>query len=96
MPTNNEIRAIANNSTYPSTSSRTKTITIQTIDASNIIDLANNLRGEDALEDLSILLSDPDDEQLKAITLESILRFYGNARVLTRVINDCIRIGWSW
>ena len=71
---------------------QTKTVTISLFDAATIKDIANSLKGEDALEDLSIMLHDPEDEQLRGIALESVLKFYANARTLTRVINDHIKI----
>lgn len=65
----------------------TKTITIPAIIAANIVDMANDLRGETALEDYGIMISDPSDEQLRGISHESLLRFYVNAKTLTRYIN---------
>lgn len=71
---------------------QTKTITLSLFDAANIKGMANSLCGEDALEDLSVMLHDAEDEQLRGMAVESILKFYANARTLTRVINDCIKI----
>lgn len=91
MPKYNEIGAIANNSNYQSTSNRTKAISLSLFDASNIIDLANDLHGEEAIEDVSLMLSDINDEQMRGIALESILKFYANARILTKAINNALK-----
>ena len=91
MPRINEIREVANNSTYKSTSNRTKAISLSVYDASNIVDLANDLHGEEALEDISLMLFDTSDEQMRGIALESILKFYANVRVLTKAINRTIQ-----
>ena len=90
MPKYNEIRANANNSNIPSTSNRTKAISMSVYDASYIVDLANDLHGEEALEDISLMLFDTTDEQMRGIALESILKFYANVRVLTKAINRVI------
>ena len=92
MPKFNEIREVANNSTYKSTSNRTKAISLSVSEASNIIDLANGLKGEEALEDISLMLFDTSDEQMRGMALESVLKFYANARVLTKVINRTLKL----
>lgn len=92
MPNFNEIGAIANNSNYQSTSNRTKAISLSVFDASNIVDLANDLHGEEAIEDVTLLLSDATDEQLRGLALESMLKFYANVRILTKAINKALKI----
>ena len=92
MPNFDEIRKNVNNSNIPSTSNRTKAISLSVSEASNIIDLANDLKGEEALEDISLMLFDTSDEQMRGMALESILKFYANARVLTKVINKTIKL----
>ena len=92
MPRTNEIREVANNSTYESTFNRTKAISLSVYDASNIIDLANDLKAEEALEDISLMLLNTNDEQMKGMALESLLKFYANVRVLTRAIKNSIKI----
>ena len=91
MPKFDEIRANANNSTIPSTSNRTKAISLSVFDASNIVCLANDLHGEEALENVSLLLFDTSDEQMRGIALESILKFYASVRLLTKSINEAIK-----
>lgn len=66
---------------------KTNTITITAYDAANILDLANNLKGEAAMEEYGIMLSDPSDEQLRGLSHEALLRFYANVRTLVRMIN---------
>ena len=92
MPRTNEIREIANNSNYQSTSNRTKAISLSVYDAANIIDLANDLQGEEALEDISLMLFDLEDENMRGMALESILKFYANVRILTKAIHRSIKI----
>ena len=92
MPRTNEIREIANNSNYQSTSNRTKAISLSVYDAANIIDLANDLHGEEALEDISLMLFDLEDENMRGMALESILKFYANVRILTKAIHRSIKI----
>lgn len=92
MPNFNEIGAIANNSNYQSTSNRTKAISLSVLDASNIVDLANDLQGEEALEDLSLMLFDTSDEQMRGMALESILKFYASVRILTKAINRTLKL----
>ena len=92
MPRTNEIREIANNSNYQSTSNRTKAISLSVYDAANIIDLANDLHGEEALEDVSLMLFDLEDENMRGMALESILKFYVNVRILTKAIHRSIKI----
>ena len=92
MPKYNEIREVVNNSTYESTFNRTKAISLSVYDASNIIDLANDLKAEEALEDISLMLLNTNDEQMKGMALESLLKFYANVRVLTRAIKNSIKI----
>lgn len=74
------------------TSHRTKAISLSVFDASNIIDLANDLHGEEALEDVSLMLSDFTDEQMRGIALESLMKFYANVRILTKAINNALKI----
>lgn len=64
-----------------------KTLTIPVLDASNILDLAASLQGEQALEDYGVMLSDPSDEQLRGLSNESMLRFYSNVRTLVHMLN---------
>lgn len=92
MPNFDEIRANANNSNIQSTSNRTKAISLSVLDASNIVDLANDLQGEEALEDLSLMLFDTTDEQMRGMALESILKFYANVRTLTKTINRTLKL----
>ena len=75
-----------------STSNRTKAISLSVLDASNIVDLANDLQGEEALEDLSLMLFDTTDEQMRGMALESILKFYANVRTLTKTINRTLKL----
>lgn len=75
-----------------STSNRTKAIYLSFLDASNIVDLANDLQGEEALEDLSLMLFDTEDEQMRGMALESILKFYANVRTLTKTINRTLKL----
>ena len=75
-----------------STSNRTKAISLSVYDAANIIDLANNLQGEEALEDISLMLFDLEDENMRGMALESILKFYANVRILTKAIHRSIKI----
>lgn len=96
MPKYNEIREVANNSTYQSTSSRTKAISLSVSDANNILNLANDLNGEEALEDVSLMLFDLEDETMRGMALESILKFYANVRLLTKAINRSIKIWFPW
>ena len=91
MPKTNEIREVANNSTYKSTSNRTKAISLSVFDASNIVCLANDLHGEEALENISLMLFDSSDEQMRGLALESILKFYASVRLLTKSINEAIK-----
>jgi hypothetical protein len=92
MPKYNEIGLIANNSNFQSTSDRTKVISLSLFDASHIIELANNLNGEEALENVSLLLIDSSDEQAKGMALESLLKFYANVRLLTKSLNHFIKL----
>lgn len=71
---------------------QTKTITISTYFASTIKDIANNLGGEQALENLAVMLNDTADEHMRGMAVESVLKFYANARILAGIINDCIKI----
>lgn len=66
---------------------QSKTITLSVLDASNILDLASCLQGEQALEDYGVMLSDPSDEQLRGLSNESVLRFYSNVRTLVHMLN---------
>lgn len=75
-----------------STSNRTKAISLSVFDAANIVDLANDLQGEEAIEDVTLLLSDATDEQLRGLALESMLKFYANVRILTKAINKALKI----
>lgn len=75
-----------------STSNRTKAISLSVYDALNIVNLANDLDGEEALEDISLMLFDLSDEQMRGIALESILKFYGNVRILTKTINRALKL----
>lgn len=75
-----------------STSNRTKAISLSVYDALNIVSLANELDGEEALEDISLMLFDLSDEQMRGIALESILKFYGNVRTLTKAINRALKL----
>lgn len=68
------------------------TISLSLFDASNIIELANNLNGEEALENVSLSLIDSSDEQAKGLALESLLKFYANARLLTKSLNHFIKL----
>ena len=70
----------------------TKTITISTFYAATIKDMANNLKGEEALENLAIMLNDTADEHMRGMAVESVLKFYANARVLAGYINDCFNL----
>ena len=92
MPKYNEIREVANNSTYESTFNRTKAISLSALDAANLINLANDLNGEEALEDVSLMLFDLQDETMRGMALESLLKFYANVRLLTKAINKSIKI----
>lgn len=91
MPKYNEIREVANNSTYQSTFNRATTISLSVFDASNIVCLANDLHGEEALENISLMLFDSSDEQMRGLALESILKFYASVRLLTKSINEAIK-----
>ena len=66
------------------------TLSISAYDAENIVDLADCLQGEQALEDYGTMLSDPSDEQLRGLSNESILRFYANVRTLVQLINKTL------
>ena len=96
MPNFDEIREVANNSTYQSTSGRTTAIALSVSDANNILTLANDLNGEEALEDVSLMLFDLNDEAMRGMALESILKFYANVRLLTKAINRIIKIWSPW
>ena len=87
MPKYNEIGLIANNSNHQSTSNHTKVITLSLFDAANILDLANNLQGETAIEEYGLMISDPSDEQLRCLCSDAILKFYSNVRTLVHMIN---------
>ena len=92
MPKTNEIRANVNNSSIQSTSNRTKAISLSVYDALNIVNLANELDGEEALEDISLMLFDLSDEQMRGMALESILKFYASVRILTKAINRTLKL----
>ena len=70
-----------------STSHRTKTISLSALEAANILELASDLKGEQAIEDYGIMLGDPSDEQLRGLSTESIIRFYSNVKSLVRLLN---------
>ena len=69
-----------------------KSVTLSAYDAANILHLTNDLQAEDALEDISCMLLDPSDEQMRGIALESVLKLYASIRTLTRVVNSSIKI----
>lgn len=75
-----------------STSHRTKAISLSVYDVSNIVDLANDLHAEEALEDVSLMLFDTSDEQMRGMALESILKFYASVRILTKTINRTLKL----
>lgn len=91
MPTNNEIRAIANNSTYPSTSSHDTAITLSRYDAQSILDLAQDLHAEQALEDAAFIFNTIGEEDMKGEAARSLLKFYANVRVLVTCLNNKLK-----
>lgn len=70
-----------------------ETLSISAYDAANIVDLAECLEGEKAIEDYGTMLGSPSDEQLRGLSNESILRFYANVRSLVHLINKTLNKG---
>lgn len=91
MPTNNEIRANANNSNIQSTSSHDTAITLSRYDAQSILDLAHDLHAEDALEDAGFILSSGSYDDMKADAARSLLHFYSNVRSLVRSLEHAFK-----
>lgn len=91
MPTNNEIRVNANNSTIQSTPGHDTAITLSRYDAQSILDLAHDLHAEEALEDAGFILSSNADEDMKADAARSLLHFYANVRCLVRSIEHSLK-----
>ena len=87
MPKYNEIGANTNNSNVQSTSSHETALSVSKFDIRELIDLAKDLKGEEALTDYYSFFSNPKDTFSGEETLKSLMRFYANVRYLTQEIN---------
>lgn len=62
-------------------------VTVALFDAKYIIDFANELGGEQAIEDCVYLCDTSEDDIAKGCALQSLTTFYANVRNLVRMLN---------
>lgn len=67
-------------------------ISISRLDAGYILDLAHDLKAEQALEDAAFIFNSAGQEDMKGDAAKSLMQFYANVRCLVREIECRIKI----
>lgn len=69
------------------------TVSIRHEEIAEIMDMANSLKGEEAVEGIIRFIDCPKDSMTGDIALKSIIRFYSNVRYLRELIQDAFNNG---
>lgn len=68
------------------------TVSIRREDIADIMDIANSLKGEEAVEDIIRFIDYPNDSTAGDIALKSVVRFYSKVRYFQELIQSTLTV----
>lgn len=69
---------------------RNNTVSITNEDVRDILDTANSLQGEEAIEEIIRFIDHPNDVGTGDLALKAVARFYSNARFLKELLQKTL------